>query len=157
MNRVLPALIAAGACLLTASQAQAWGSTGHRFVGQLAAEAFPAEIPAFLRTRQAALDIGEYARELDRSKGAGRLHDSDRDSGHFMDLDDEGRMWVGGPKLTDMPPTRAAYEKALQAVGSDSWQAGYSPYAMIDGWQQRGRRIPSARPGIARTSSAVRT
>ncbi len=136
--RLKPALIAlaAGALSLAASsQALAWGSSGHRFVGQAGAEAFPATLPAFLRTKQAAFDIGELARELDRSKGSGRIHDSDRDPGHFADIDDSGGL-NGGPKFVDLPPTREAYEKALQAAGTNSWQAGYSPYAIIDGWQQ---------------------
>ena len=46
---------------------------------------------------QAAEDAGDYARELDRSKGAGRVHASDRDPGHFADLDDDARL-LGGPK-----------------------------------------------------------
>lgn len=122
-------------CAGVSSQALAWGSTGHRLIGQLGAEAFPSDLPGFLLTHKAAVDIGEYARELDRSKGAGRIHDSDRDPGHFADIDDAGRL-NGGPLLTELPPTRAAYEKALAAAGTDSWQAGYSPYAIIDGWQQ---------------------
>ena len=35
----------------------------------------------------AVITVGELARELDRSKGAGRLHDSMRDPSHFVDLD----------------------------------------------------------------------
>ncbi len=69
-------------------------------------------------------------------KGAGRIHDSDRDPGHFADLDDDGRLLGGAPKLIDLPPTRAAYETAPRAVGQDSWKAGYLPYAIIDGHQQ---------------------
>ncbi len=133
--RLTSVLIALSLSLAGAGQALAWGSTGHRLVGVLGAEAFPADLPAFLLTNQAAADIGEFARELDRSKGSGRTHDSDLDPGHFADLDDDLRL-NGGPKLTDLPPTRAAYETALRAAGTDSWQAGYSPYAIIGGWQQ---------------------
>ena len=136
--RLKSALIALAAGMLglaASGQALAWGSSGHRYVGQVGAEAFPATLPAFLRTKQTAFDIGELARELDRSKGSGRIHDSDRDPGHFADIDDSGGL-NGGPKLVDLPPTREAYEKALQAAATDSWQAGYSPYAIIDGWQQ---------------------
>ena len=35
-----------------------------------------------------------------------------------------------------MPPTRADYETALRAAGTDSWQAGYLYYSIIDGWEQ---------------------
>ncbi|MGC3944183.1 MAG: hypothetical protein QM762_06600 [Chryseolinea sp.] len=35
-----------------------------------------------------------------------------------------------------MPPTRADYEKALQAAGPDGWKVGYLPYAIVDRCQQ---------------------
>lgn len=134
-SRLAAVLLAVGFSLGAADQALAWGDIGHRIIGTLGVESLPKDLPAFLLTRQAAEDAGDYARELDRSKGAGRIHDSDRDPGHFADLDDDGRL-LGGPLLKDLPPTRAAYETALRAVGQDSWKAGYSPYAIIDGYQQ---------------------
>lgn len=117
------------------SPAFAWGSSGHRMIGTLAVRALPPETPAFLRTEQAALDVGEYSREPDRSKGAGKEHDSDRDPGHFLDLNDDGTV-LGGPPLDALPTTRAEYEAALRAVGQDSWKAGYLPYSIVDRWQQ---------------------
>ena len=119
------------------SAALAWGSVGHRMVGVVAAQSLPSDVPAFLRTPQAVAAIGEYAREPDRWKGSGKLHDTDRDAAHFLDIDDEGRMY-GGPKFSveTLPPTRADYEKALGLVGHDSWNAGYLPYSIIDGYQQ---------------------
>lgn len=134
-SRLSAVFLAVGVSFCAVGQALAWGDIGHRIVGTVGVESLPKDLPAFLRTKQAAADAGDYARELDRSKGAGRVHDSDRDPGHFADLDDEGRL-LGGPKLTDLPPTRAAYETALRAVGQDSWKAGYLPYAIIDGYQQ---------------------
>jgi hypothetical protein len=108
---------------------------GHRIVGEGAMGALPAEIPAFLRTAQSHRDVGELSREPDRSKGAGKVHDHNRDAGHFVDLDDEGKL-LGGPPFLPLPATRADYEKALQAAGLDSWKAGYLPYSIIDQHQQ---------------------
>jgi hypothetical protein len=118
-----------------AGQALAWGDTGHRLVGALGAQAFPPSLPAFLRTPQAVADIGELAREPDRSRGSGRTHDTGRDPGHFIDGDDAGKV-LGGPSLGALPQTRAEYETQLRAVGQDSWKAGWLPYSIIDGWQQ---------------------
>lgn len=129
------AALLAAAVLAFPAQALAWGATGHRIIGVLGAEALPPELPAFLRTPQAATEVGELAREPDRSKSAGREHDADRDPAHFLDLDDDGKV-LGGPFLTTMPPTRADYETALRVAGTDSWQAGYLYYSIIDGWQQ---------------------
>jgi len=98
-------------------------------------KSLPAELPGFLHTAQAAIDVGEYSREPDRAKGAGREHDSDRDPGHFLDLNDDGTV-LGGPKLGALPPTRAEYDAALRAAGQDSWKAGYLPYSIVDRWEQ---------------------
>ncbi|WP_395671054.1 S1/P1 Nuclease [Phenylobacterium sp.] len=134
MTRLVAGLVAA---LLTTAPAPAlaWGNTGHRMVGQEAMRALPAEIPAFLRTRQAIEDVGELSREPDRSKAAGKIHDHDRDAAHFVDLDETGRV-LGGPPFLPLPTTKADYETALRAAGLDMWKAGYLPYAMIDARQQ---------------------
>ncbi|OYX93848.1 MAG: S1/P1 Nuclease, partial [Caulobacter sp. 35-67-4] len=137
LSSSLTVLALAAALAAPANSALAWGASGHRLIGVLGAQSLPLDVPAFVRTPAAIATIGEYARELDRSKGSGKIHDHDRDSAHFLDVDDEGRMF-GGPMFTvaTLPPTRADYETALRAVGMDSWKAGYLPYAMIDGYQQ---------------------
>jgi hypothetical protein len=130
----LGALAFAGVALAAAS-AFAWGSMGHRMIGVLAIQALPEDLPAFLRTPEAAEQVGELAREPDRWKGSGRVHDSDRDPAHFINLDDEGRTEAGIP-LDDLPPTRAEFQAATAAAGGDITRLGYLPYAMMDGWQQ---------------------
>jgi hypothetical protein len=134
MKRLAPLAILAALAAIP-SHALAWGSTGHRIVGEAGMRALPAEIPAFLRSDYAIAEVGELSREPDRSKGAGKIHDSDRDPGHFVDLDDDGRI-LGGPRLDALPPTRAEYETALRAAGQDSWKAGYLPYSIVDRRQQ---------------------
>ena len=121
--------------LLTPSAALAWGATGHEFVSGLAAEAFPEELPAFLRTPAAVADITVFGRELDRSKGSGNPHDRDRDPGHSVHIDDDGLIG-GAISLEALPPTREAYDTALRTKGSTQYQTGYMPYAIVDGWQQ---------------------
>jgi hypothetical protein len=126
----LAALVAA-----VPSAAFAWGASGHRMIGEVAVQALPPELPAFLRTEQAADDAGELSREPDRSKGAGKVHDNERDPAHFLDLGDDGAIF-GGPKITALPTTREDYDGALRAVGVDSWKAGWLPYSIVDRWQQ---------------------
>ncbi len=133
MRRLVSLSLAAALCAPTA--ALAWGATGHRIVGRVAVQALPPALPAFLRTPRAIDDAGELSREPDRSKAAGRAHDSDRDPGHFLDLSDDGTV-LGGPKLSALPPTRADYETALRAANVDSWKAGYLPYSIVETWQQ---------------------
>ncbi|MFZ5669162.1 MAG: S1/P1 nuclease [Pseudomonadota bacterium] len=131
----LAAVAAVAGLFLAPVSAASWGNTGHRIVGVLAVEALADEVPAFLRGRQAMADMGEYAREPDRSKGAGKVHDSNRDPAHFVDIDDQGRV-LGGPPFAEMQPTRADYETALRAAGVDAWKAGYLQYSIVDGYQQ---------------------
>jgi hypothetical protein len=120
------------------SAALAWGNTGHRIIGEAAVQALPAELPAFLRTPQAARDVGELSREPDRVKGGGKAYDSDYSPAHFVDLEDDGRI-LGGPTLAALPATREEYDAALRAVGQDSWKAGYLPYAIIEAYEHLAR------------------
>lgn len=126
----LAALIAA-----PATGALAWGATGHRLVSTVGVQSLPPEVPAFLRTPTAVQQIGELGREPDRSKGSGQPHDADLDPGHFLNLDDSGRI-AGGPSLAELPPSREAYSTVLRAVGSDPSKVGYLPYNLNGGWQQ---------------------
>lgn len=128
------AVLAAALALSAPEAAHAWGAAGHRMGGVAAMQALPDELPAFLRRTQAAQDVGELSREQDRTKGSGKVHDSNRDPAHFVDIDEAGKV-LGGPAFAPMPPTRAEYEKALAAHGLDSWQAGYLQYAIVDGVQ----------------------
>ncbi|MDP3661085.1 S1/P1 Nuclease [Phenylobacterium sp.] len=133
--RTAAAILAIVLATAAPDAALAWGATGHRIVGEEAIAALPRDLPAFLRNPRAAADVGELAREPDRSKGAGKTHDSNLDPAHYIDLDDAGKAF-GGPSLRALPPTRAEYEAALQAVGQDSWKAGYLPYSIVEQHQQ---------------------
>ena len=133
--RPLMALAALTLSLGWAGHALAWEDVGHRWIGQLGISSLPKTLPAFLRSPQAVSDVGEWAREPDRSRGAGRTHDQVRDPGHFAD-GDENQKILGGPALAKLPLTRAEFEKQLQAVGQDSWKGGYLPYNLIEGYQQ---------------------
>jgi len=123
------------AALAPSHRALAWGATGHEYVSGLAAEALPDELPAFVRTPAAAASIAVFGRELDRSKGSGDPHDAERDPGHYVHIDDNGLI-AGSLSLEALPATREAYDTALRARGTTQYQAGYLPYAIVEGWQQ---------------------
>lgn len=137
MKRTLLVFAAAAAFAAPAGAAFAWGDTGHRMVGRLGMEALPrdAGLPAFLLTPATVDTIEELAREPDRWRKAGRIHDSDRDPGHFIDLDDKAQSLAGSP-ITALPPRRVDYQLSLAAAKTDEVKAGYLPYAIADGWQQ---------------------
>jgi hypothetical protein len=116
---------------------QAWGNTGHRLIGVAAVRGLPDEMPAFLRTPGASAEVGELAREPDRWKGGGQPHDRERDTAHFIDMDDSAHVInAGGPSIDALPDLKSEYDAALVAAGLDVNDAGYLPYAIWDGYQQ---------------------
>jgi hypothetical protein len=134
MKRPLIAAVAALAIAVPGA-VFAWGGSGHRMIGVAAMQALPAELPAFVRTPAAVTAVGELSREPDRSRGAGKLHDADRDPGHFVDGDDAAKV-AGVVSLAALPATREEYDTALRGAGTDSWKQGYLPYSIIADWQQ---------------------
>jgi len=137
MKRLVVAALALVAAAGVGLQASAWGNTGHRLIGVAAARGLPAELPAFLRTPGAAAEIGELAREPDRTKGGGQPHDRERDTAHFVDMIDDGRiMNAQGMSIDALPRLKSEYDAALAAAGIEVDDAGYLPYAIMDGYQQ---------------------
>ena len=140
MKRLAIAALAVLAVAAPAVTVTAWGNTGHRLIGVAAMRALPSDLPAFLLTPGAIADVGELAREPDRWKGAGQPHDRERDTAHFVDLDDEGRVYdQRGMAITELPRLKSEYDAALTQAGLKVDDAGYLPYAMMDAWQQLGR------------------
>lgn len=141
MKKIMFAAIGAALLATTAvsTNAWAWGATGHTMIGQLAMEMLPADagLPAFLFDEDIPFFIGELSVELDRSKGSGQTHDFERDPGHYVDFDDNGRV-LGGPTLDELPAliSRRDYDTALRAVGQTQYGAGYLPFSLVDGWLQ---------------------
>ncbi len=113
----------------------AWGATGHEIISGIAMDTLPEMVPAFLRAPGVAGNIAVLGREPDRSKGAGRTHDAERDPGHWISLADDGSV-AGILPLDALPPTREAYDALLRAGGSTQYKAGYLFYEIVDGWQQ---------------------
>ena len=123
MKRLTKRLALATACVAvlagSAMQVAAWGSTGHRLIGVAAMRALPDTLPAFLRDPGNIADVGELSREPDRWKGAGQPHDRERDTAHFVDLDDNGHvMNAAGMSIDALPELKSEYDAALLAAGS---------------------------------------
>ena len=137
MKRKLLTAALVVALSIPAVQVGAWGATGHRLVAEAAMRALPDEVPAFLRSQSAIADVAEIAREPDRWKGGGQPHDSERDLQHFVDLNDSYHVMTdAGPSIDALPERRAEYDTALVRAGIDLTDAGYLPYALMDGYQQ---------------------
>jgi len=134
--RALLSLSAISVAVLSGiSPARAWGTFGHTLISRAGAGSFPESLPAFVRSSAAVEEIAMLGAELDRSKGAGVSHDRDLDPGHYIDIDDRA-MIAAIVSLSALPPSRQAFDNELQGSHTDSYQMGFLPYALIDGWQQ---------------------
>lgn len=139
MSRIALAAVLGVSLMLGATPrpVEAWGASGHRMVAIAAMRALPEDMPAFLRTTEVAAEVGELSREPDRWKGGGRTHARERDTAHFVDFTDDGHvMTAQGPHISQLPELRSEYERMLNDAGISVDQAGWLPYALIDGWQQ---------------------
>jgi hypothetical protein len=148
-------VLAALALLLSGtSQASAWGAGGHRMISSMALEMLLADMPAFLQAEGVSSLIGEISREPDRWRDSGTTHDLERNSGHWVNLDDAGRI-VGGPTLLELPDTREEYDTLVRTAGFGQYMAGYLPYAIVDGWQQLVKDFAYWRVLVEATSNAA--
>lgn len=136
--------------------AWAWGASGHRIIGVAAMQALTAaDAPAFLRTPAVIAEIGELAREPDRSKGAGKPHDADSDPGHFVDLTEDGHVFsADGPDIRALPMDRQAYSATLVGAKISLTKAGWLPYTIMDGYEQLVRDMAYWRVDRAMAKSA---
>ena len=135
-------------------EASAWGATGHRLVSEIGVAHLPSEVPAFLRSPDARAMVRELGAELDRSKGAGRMHDAERDPGHYVILNGQASV-MGIIPLDALPVTREEYDAALRAHGKTQYTAGYLPYSIVDGWQQLRKDFGLWRASVVGAASAV--
>lgn len=134
-GRLLWTASAVLATSLCASHAWAWGHTGHVEISELAIVKLPASIPQFVRNLNAAKEIGQLGPEPDLSKGAGTIHDEERDPGHYIDIDDSGNV-EGVSPFVPLAETREALDTAQRVGGQTQYSSGYLPYndEIVDAW-----------------------
>ena len=133
MNLRICAQLCAFALVAQPIAANAWGEVGHIMINRAGAQSLPNSVPAFLRTPDAVTEIALLGPEPDNLKDAGTSEDRDADTGHFLDVGDDGT--IAGVPLNALPPTREAYDTALRAAGTDEYKMGYLPYSIMDGFE----------------------
>jgi hypothetical protein len=127
------ALASAAAALLVpdarASAARRWGAEGHQMVGQAAAAALPADMPAFFR--EAAPQLGWLNPEPDRWRGTrdstslDPALDAAHSPDHYVDLE----LLPAGALAA---PDRWAYADSLRAAGVDPSRAGILTHRTLE-------------------------
>ncbi|KGB52292.1 hypothetical protein [Sphingopyxis sp. LC363] len=129
-------LLAATALVATAAFASpATAAESNRYMGELTIRSLPDELPEFLRSDAAALNVGELTREPDRWRNAGPVFDAQRHSAHYTKLDDNG-VAATGLKLSAFPPTQEEYAIILHKKGLTERDEGTLYYTMITQFEQ---------------------
>jgi hypothetical protein len=125
----LAAAVVAGLAL-SAPFAHAWGSEGHSMVNKLAATHLPAEVPAFLRSKQAVDEIEYLGPEPDRWRSPAEPElNAAQAPEHFIDLELADAL---GP----LPHERLDFEAKVFAAGERPEKIGLQPWVTDEVWER---------------------
>ena len=131
MRKVL--LLSVAAVLLSPC-ALAWGPDGHRMISTVAVQSLPDELPAFVRSADAAEEAGYLGPEADRVRNAGKSFDDENSPSHFVDLLDD--LTIAGLPIKSLPIGREQYDFALNKAHTNQYRQGYLPYTIEIGFQR---------------------
>jgi hypothetical protein len=121
------ALLFAGLC---APFAHAWGNEGHRMVNRLAASSLPADVPAFLRSKDAIDEIEYLGPEPDRWRSPAEPElNAAQAPEHFIDLELADAL---GP----LPRKRLDFEGKVFAAGQRPEKIGLQPWVTDEVWER---------------------
>jgi S1/P1 Nuclease len=124
---VVPAVAGLALC---APFAHAWGNEGHRMVNKLAASNLPAEVPAFLRSKEAVDEIEYLGPEPDRWRSPAEPElNAAQAPEHFIDLELADAL---GP----LPHKRLDFEAKVFAAGERPEKIGLQPWATDEVWER---------------------
>lgn len=122
-------------CLLALAATSLQAAQSNRYVGELATESLPADLPQFLRQATTVRDVGEFVREPDRLRGSGTAYDAEHVPDHFFVLDAAGRTRTG-IKIGDLPKSREDYIVCLHESKTNLAQEGSLFYAVVESWER---------------------
>jgi hypothetical protein len=122
---------------LLPQRSAAWGADGHRMINRLAALNLPKDVPAFLRTQDAADTLEYLGPEPDRlnHKAEAELYDAEGPD-HFIDME-------YADLLGTLPRRRSDYVRAVEKMAPEHpelkltpWFIGFNPYETEEVYQR---------------------
>jgi hypothetical protein len=118
-------------CLLAQPPAAcAWGNKGHRLINKLAVSSLPADVPAFLRSPEAAAEIEYLGPEPDRWRSPAEPElNAAQAPEHFIDLEVADAL---GP----LPHRRLDFEAKVYAAGERPEKIGLQPWEADEVWER---------------------
>jgi hypothetical protein len=125
--------------LLAVPQSFGWGDVGHKMINRLASESLPSDVPAFLRSPEAAAEIEYLGPEPDRWRSPAEAElSAEQAPDHFIDI--EYADMIG-----KLPRRRYDYIAALMAAEIthpdlarqlDPSKVGFQPYITSEVWER---------------------
>jgi len=117
----------------------AWGREGHMMVNRLAAQSLPADLPAFMRTRQAIAEIEYLGPEPDRwrSRAEPELN-AEQAPDHYIDLELADLIGPLPRRRYDYIAALYAYAASHPTMAADlrPEHVGFQPYITEEVWQR---------------------
>lgn len=125
---LIAVVAAASASLAGAGRVLLWGETGHRIIGRVAAEAVPADMPAFFRAAAPQLEYlnpePDRWRSRDEMLADPALNDATQYD-HYLNWE-----WIKGDALK--APNRFAFLDSVRMSGGQVPRVGLLPYRIVE-------------------------
>lgn len=132
--------IAAAATLLPVmlvQQGLAWGREGHMMINRLAGAALPADVPEFLRSKEAVDALEYYGPEPDRWKSPGEPElNAVQSPDHFMDMEYADLVGELPRRRYDFVRALAFAQKAHPDLPLSPEKVGMQPYQAVEVWER---------------------
>lgn len=110
--------------------AYAWGDEGHRMVNRLAASSLPADVPEFMRAKDAVALIEYLGPEPDRWRSSAEPELSSAQAPeHFIDLEP-------ADALGTLPHKRFDFLAKVYAAGQNPTRIGLQPWEATEVWER---------------------
>lgn len=139
LHAVRVLVVGVGFCLVAAPASFGWGSKGHTMINKLAAEALPADMPAFMRTPEAIAEIAYLGPEPDRWRSRAEAElSAEQAPDHFIDLEEADKIGTLPRRryefIADLYAYIAAHPDEAQAMAPE--HVGFQPYITEEVWQR---------------------
>jgi S1/P1 Nuclease len=132
--------IAAAATLLPVmlvQQGLAWGREGHMMINRLAGAALPADVPEFLRSKDALDALEYYGPEPDRWKSPGEPElNAAQSPDHFMDMEYADLVGEMPRRRYDFVRALGFAQKAHPDLPLSPEKVGMQPYQAVEVWER---------------------
>ena len=132
--------VAAAVVLLPAMMVQqgfAWGRDGHMMINRLAGAALPADVPEFLRSKEAVEALEYYGPEPDRWKSPGEPElNAVQSPDHFIDLEYADLVGDLPRRRYDFVRALAFAQKSHPDLPLSPEKVGLQPYQTIEVWER---------------------